>query len=304
MLHHNSKNGCHSPQDALRCCESRNPESSQETGFRIKCGMTNHEIRSTQKGFTLIELLVVISVIALLLAILLPTVQRVRRQAKAVACQSNLHQWGLCFKMYTGDNNGRLFSDVLDKMYWYKTLRPYYSDSNDLLLCPMATKYVDNPKWNGSKFSTWRIPISTDWRPPTTPTSFCYGSYGINVRILDLPDLEDLNRYWGVCFVKGANNIPVCLDCRFTHIPVEQFDVPPTYDDVATSDSGISYFCINRHDGGINSLFMDSSVRKVGLKELWTLKWHRKFDTANVWTKAGGALPEDWPQWMRHFKDY
>jgi hypothetical protein len=51
-------------------------------------------------------------------------------------------------------------------------------------------------------------------------------------------------------------------------------------------------------------LFMDWSVRKVGLKELWTLKWHRSYDTAGPWTKAGGVKPEDWPQWMRIFKDY
>jgi len=49
---------------------------------------------------------------------------------------------------------------------------------------------------------------------------------------------------------------------------------------------------------------MDWSVRKVGPKELWTLKWHRKFDTANDWTIAGGVKPEDWPEWMRNFKDY
>ena len=51
-------------------------------------------------------------------------------------------------------------------------------------------------------------------------------------------------------------------------------------------------------------LFMDWSVRKVGLKELWTLKWNRNFDTAGPWTKAGGVKPEDWPEWMRRFKDY
>jgi hypothetical protein len=49
---------------------------------------------------------------------------------------------------------------------------------------------------------------------------------------------------------------------------------------------------------------MDWSVRKVELKELWTLKGHRKFDTVGPWTKAGGAQPGDRPQWMRKFKDY
>ncbi len=52
-------------------------------------------------------------------------------------------------------------------------------------------------------------------------------------------------------------------------------------------------------------LFRDWSVRKVGLKELWTLKWDdRRFDTNGPWTMAGGVQPEDWPAWMRGFKDY
>ena len=66
----------------------------------------------------------------------------------------------------------------------------------------------------------------------------------------------------------------------------------------------MSTVCIDRHQGGINAAFLDWSVRKVGLKELWTLKWSRTFDTAGPWTKAGGVEPEDWPQWMRKFKDY
>ena len=49
---------------------------------------------------------------------------------------------------------------------------------------------------------------------------------------------------------------------------------------------------------------MDWSIRKVGLKELWTLKWRQEFDTAEPWTKAGGVKPEDWPEWMSGFKDY
>jgi prepilin-type processing-associated H-X9-DG protein len=62
--------------------------------------------------------------------------------------------------------------------------------------------------------------------------------------------------------------------------------------------------CINRHNGHVNGLLLDWSVRKIGLKELWTLKWDKQFDTANKWTKAGGMKPENWPKWMRNFKDY
>jgi len=42
----------------------------------------------------------------------------------------------------------------------------------------------------------------------------------------------------------------------------------------------------------------------VGLKELWTLKWHRKYETAGPWTRGGGVQPSDWPDWMSELKDY
>jgi hypothetical protein len=51
-------------------------------------------------------------------------------------------------------------------------------------------------------------------------------------------------------------------------------------------------------------VFLDWSIRRVGLKELWTLKWNRTFDVNGVWTSRGGVQPDDWPQWMRGMKDY
>ncbi len=74
-------------------------------------------MRSTQRagrlfrgcGFTLIELLVVVAIIALLLAILLPSLARAKEHARRAACLSNLHQQGLGLSAYAADHKG-LFS--------------------------------------------------------------------------------------------------------------------------------------------------------------------------------------------------
>ena len=269
------------------------------------------QIMRKGKAFTLIELLVVISIIALLMAILVPTLQRVRNQAKALVCQTNLKEWGTVLALYADENEGRLPVLSSSAVLWF--FRGSWLPEGDpnrprvfqrvvtkgIACCPMAVKVRPGPATGvsrgrhlggsfemrsagGSTFQAWKI---------TSPPPPFRGSYGFNNTAFP----KSIDTYLS----RGQANIPVILDSPEDSGRHINTDPPPRRE-----GHGLQTFCINRHDGSVNSLFLDWSVRRVGLKELWTLKWDDQSDTAGPWTKAGGVLPEDWPYWMRGFKDY
>lgn len=63
---------------------------------------------TARKAFTLVELLVVIAIIALLMALLLPALERAREQGKRTVCLNNLRQLMIAWMMYADENDGRI----------------------------------------------------------------------------------------------------------------------------------------------------------------------------------------------------
>ncbi len=254
------------------------------------------------KGFTLIELLVVIAIIAILMGILMPVLSKVRKQAKAAACQASLHQWTIIWSMYTSENDGFFHQgrggesqDSIDR--WPAVMRGKYGNDK-MRLCPMASK----PQSEGG------LNPEAAWGVFSDGT---FGSYGLNEWVLNRGSNTaggQASNYWqNINNIKPTSKVPVFLDCYWYDVWVHSVDQPPQEDGATAGMAGsneIRRVCLNRHQYAVNCAFADWSIRKVELKELWTLKWHKNDFTRGPWTLAGNVDPDRWPKWMKSLTDY
>ncbi len=135
------------------------------------------------------------------MAILMPALNRVKGQAQKVSCQARLKQWGLIFKIYTDDHDGYFNNRDVSGGRWMTALQSYYKDDAKMLLCPTATRLMQN---------------SADWGTFKAASLDSYiFSYGINSWTNSVE--QDRGSRWKEWFWRSVqNNTAIIPDTRGT----------------------------------------------------------------------------------------
>lgn len=166
--------------------------------------------RTRRLGFTLIELLVVVAIIALLISILLPSLNRAREQAKTVVCGTHLKQFATAFQMYFMENNDRLFP-YTSRGLGYRLLRKHLENVDEIMMCPstepMSDSEKDSLQWHGAPFTSrqawcWAeagAPVPPQ-DPIPDPKRYIDGSYTFNGWLFD----PSIDPYYGIAYYTRA----------------------------------------------------------------------------------------------------
>jgi len=235
--------------------------------------------RRHAKGFTLIELLVVIAVIALLMGILLPALNKAKKQGQAVRCLSNMKQIGLAMHMYAEDNDRKVLRAEArmnlkpgqEPVYWPTAYMGYIGGSKtdnvnyyyevDVYDCPSYPEKEQTIDYIVSSFN-FKSPGSECWEPTPLesfprPTSTIYlADYEYipdagHIKIVRKEDVSNSAEFRQKLWWLDAYNA--------SHLP--------------SADDNTRRVARDRHGRTINCLYVDGHSASTNAMEMTTHDW-------------------------------
>ena len=186
-------------------------------------------MQERKSGFTLIELLVVIAIIAILAAMLLPTLGRAKQRAWATACLSHVKQIGVATRMYADDNADALPRSAHQGASWVATLQPYCGGTN-LWRCPR----------DGHKTRLYSFALNDYLLPPS------------------IAGISDFSKW---------TQVPAPVEtlwlgeCAESYVSNDHFHFSPSNDGDYTPISFASQVAVQRHVSGANYLYVDGHAQ-------------------------------------------
>jgi prepilin-type N-terminal cleavage/methylation domain-containing protein len=244
---------------------------------------------SRRRGFTLIELLVVVAIIALLIAILLPSLGKAKKAANRTKCVANVRGMSQGVSFYVADYRAMFGYDSNVANFWVNQLNKYVN-LNKLRICPETTVPPITYSGAGGITSAWEGSVAGN--DPTTGLPYA-GSYGINGWVENpksglayanqaqtggVPTSQaDASWFWLLPASKFDSEIPIFGDSIwFDGWP--RLASPPnaTSSPNAPADytNHIGRWQLNRHIMSIAVGFSDCHAEAVKLPKLWTLRWN------------------------------